>query len=279
MQKGRRYLTLMQDTPKPNHVPSKIEQVHCVVDEMLEPFGKTSVRGNALAINEVPPFDLSKPNQHNSKAEFLREKELVEACLKHLGALIDLLLPNDEESERNATLDVFRPRLDAHLRKIAGRLEVESAFSLVRKNFADARASYSSLFVFIDLRNGLGERLRELMVEEEHFWSLNHRAPDYYAREIALRLARVYARETKQRPTAGTSPMDGSPSTGFTRALEQTFKILGITAQPRSPAEWAIGQLTDADFDPPRNLLADWALRTPTPPMTLITNALMAGKK
>ena len=160
MQEGHRYLTLMQDTPKPDQVPSRVERVHRVVDEMLEPFGKKSFRGNALAFEAVEPFDLSKPNQHNSKAEFLREKELVEACLKHLEALTELLWADDEKSDRSAMLDRFRPRLDAKLRSITGRFPVESAFSLVRKNVAEAGASFSSLFVFMDLTAGLRERLR-----------------------------------------------------------------------------------------------------------------------
>lgn len=239
-------------TPEP---PSLADQLHGIVDEMLEPHGKRSSRGNALLTNDIPPFDFTQPNQHETKAAFLREKRLVEDSLRKLEKLVEMFLEDEPESERNEAIRNLRRRLESKIRQSASNRRVESAFSLVRKNFADTGAWYCSLFVFSDLVAGLRERLKELQEQEERFWNINHRAPDYYAREIALRLARLYAREVGEFPTLGTSPVDGSPSTAFTRALQQVFQVLGIKSQPRSPAEWAVGQLTEEDLKPVRNSL------------------------
>ena len=112
------------------------------------------------------------------------------------------------------------------------------------------------LWLVVEMEQNFKGRLKELNEQEERFWNLSHRAPDYYAREIALRLARLFARETGQRPTVGTSGVDGKPSTGYARALSAAYDVLGITAAPRSPAEWAVAQVTDNDLSPPRNALA-----------------------
>ena len=86
--------------------------------------------------------------------------------------------------------------------------------------------------------------------QEELFWSTNHRPPNYYARTIALRLARYYARETQERPTVGTSGDGGHPSTAYTKALEEVFEELGIKATVRLPAKWAVNQITEDDLKP-----------------------------
>lgn len=89
-----------------------------------------------------------------------------------------------------------------------------------------------------------------LSEQEDLYWSLSHRAPDYYARSIALRLAKLYARETETRPTVGTSGETGDPSTGYLRALKETFEVLGIGTGVRSPAEWAVQQIGEEDLEP-----------------------------
>lgn len=85
---------------------------------------------------------------------------------------------------------------------------------------------------------------------------MTNRSPNYYARTIALRLARLYAKEMGHRPTLGISREGNFPSTDFGRALEEVFTILNITASFRNAARWAIEQLTDEDMRPQRNALA-----------------------
>ncbi|MEO1028814.1 MAG: hypothetical protein AAFX02_07120 [Pseudomonadota bacterium] len=77
---------------------------------------------------------------------------------------------------------------------------------------------------------------------------MSHRAPDYYARAIALRLARLYASEVGERPTYGTSGETGEPSTGYTRALRDVFEILEIDAREKIYATWAVKHLNDDDL-------------------------------
>jgi hypothetical protein len=73
---------------------------------------------------------------------------------------------------------------------------------------------------------------------------------DVSKRAIALRLARLYAREKGERPTFGTARDGGHPSTNYGRALERIFEPLGIKDGVRRPAEWALAQLTDDDLRP-----------------------------
>lgn len=94
-------------------------------------------------------------------------------------------------------------------------------------------------------------RREELEEQRDKFWNKPHRAPDYYARAIANRLAKLYAQKTGKRPTSGSSGVNGEASTGFTKALEQIFQLLEIKSGPRSPADWAIKNLKDEDFDQP----------------------------
>jgi hypothetical protein len=88
------------------------------------------------------------------------------------------------------------------------------------------------------------------------YWNKPHRAPDYHARAIALRLARLFARETGKLPTTGTTADDGDPSTPYSRALRDIFEILGFKTTQRNYAEWAIQQITENDLAPPSRLFS-----------------------
>ena len=91
----------------------------------------------------------------------------------------------------------------------------------------------------------------DLKDHKEKFWKFKHRAPDYYARTIALRLAKLFAREVGQRPTFGTAAEGDYPSTAYGRALEEVFEILEIKQKVRTHAKWAIQQITEEDMNPP----------------------------
>lgn len=67
----------MQEESETETQPDLSETMHAIVDRMLSPFGKTSPRGIGLLAAGLPPIDVSKPNQHNSKAEFFVEYEAV----------------------------------------------------------------------------------------------------------------------------------------------------------------------------------------------------------
>jgi hypothetical protein len=113
----------------------------------------------------------------------------------------------------------------------------------------------SSLAVIEELNQYFSERSQELKRQEREFWTVKNRPPNYYARTIAFRFAKLYAKQRCVKPTFGRSRDGGHPSTDFGRALEEVFKILGIKANLKRAAEWAIGELSEQDWRP-RNALA-----------------------
>ncbi|PWE31364.1 hypothetical protein DDZ14_13475 [Maritimibacter sp. 55A14] len=236
--------------------PELREQLHTIVDEMLLPFGKTSPRHGFSLLAGPQPFDSSKPNMHDTKAEFSRELALVSKNLKRIDAIVDSLVGDESDAEMAAAAKRLTAVIDAKMKVNAQNLSVAKTRDLIRKNVADCGGCVGSLFILLDFRQALASRLEELNEQRERFWSIRHRAPDYYARAIANRLAKLYARETGQRPTVGAHPDTGQPSTGFTRALQQVFALLEISSDVRSPAKWAVDNLKDEDLGEPHNALA-----------------------
>jgi len=133
---------------------------------------------------------------------------------------------------------------------------VSTARDLALKNMIDAGFYHTSMLLLVDMFGVYNQRLTELKDQEKQFWSVPNRAPNYYARTIALRLARLYAKEKGQKPTFGIARAGNHPSTNYGRALEEVFSILNIKAAVRNAADWAIGELTDSDINPPVNALA-----------------------
>ena len=141
------------------------------------------------------------------------------------------------------------------MRNVYGPPRELDTTDLVRKNVADIGGFNATLYVLLDFWMALSSRHDELKDQNEKFWNLPHRAPDYYARAIALRLARLFARVTGQRPTYGSSGVSGDPSTSYSRALKQVFKLLGIKGGIRTHAEYAVAQITEEDLKPQINSL------------------------
>lgn len=238
----------MQDQSREDPDHDSDELLHAIVDEMLKPFGKTSQRDNRLLLHPGPPFDTSRPNEHDTKADFLREKKAVQDSLRHVAGLVQNLMSQGGQEDHEAMLSRLRPIIDQKLRDISPKTGLNDGFELVRKNVADVGGFTASALILLDLWTVLADRSHELKSQEEKFWDISHRAPNYYARAIALRLAKLYSREAGLYPTSGTSGTTGEPSTSYTRALEKVFKLLDIKSAARSPAEWAIEQLTEDDL-------------------------------
>lgn len=66
----------MHKEPSEETGPDISERLHVAVDKMLAPFGKEGMR-SGITILFPDPFDTSKPNQHDSKAEFQQELDAV----------------------------------------------------------------------------------------------------------------------------------------------------------------------------------------------------------
>ncbi|MEP3329291.1 hypothetical protein [Sedimentitalea sp.] len=250
----------MQDNIANNDEPDVAEQLHAIVERMLKPFDVKLQQRASTLLGQSAPFDFSRPNEHDSKAEFQREMAVVEQSLEHLSELIEHLSSSDDTGEHAETLRRVRPIVDYKLFRRSPRSFVRDPIKLVRKNVADVGGYTASLFVLMDLWSVMEDRYQELQSQKKEFWNLPHRAPDHYARAIALRLARLFAKETRQRPTVGTSGETGDPSTSFTRALKEVFDLLEIQTVVRSPAEWAIEQLTEDDLKPNVNHLVNFGI-------------------
>lgn len=238
----------MQSDLPPQHDLELSDKLFDIVNELMGPHGPVERRNGLVSFAE-PPFDISKPNQHDSKLEFEREFKIVSDAVAALHKLVPLFLHTDDE-EQARTLNALEVQLDAKMLRGVPEAPVESITDLVRRTVADAGGVAASTWVCIDFFRALKERLDELEEQRDKFWNLPHRAPDYHARTIANRLAKLYARETGVKPTSGSSAVGGDASTKFTKALEQIFELLGIKSGPRSPADWAIKNLKKEDFAP-----------------------------
>jgi|SRR6056297_112848 len=240
-----------------------INRLHDIVDALLERKGV-----NALARLSAP-FDISRPNIHDSKTEFQLELATVGAMA---SALDKILIPvisgsnKEERPEKNAMILRLAAAIDESARGRLGDINADSVSNLLRKNAIDRSLFWTAVGVIFDLRTELSNRRKELKDQQREFWSVRHRPPNYYARTIALRLARLYARETGKKPTFGLARDGGHPSTDFGRALERVFDVLKIEATVRHPAEWAISKLTDEDYRPPSTGLLGGLLGLSDPP-------------
>ena len=162
----------------------------------------------------------------------------------------------ESDDDTKKLLVSIRGKIDEFGRKIPLDKVAQTASELVIMNARQLSISFHGLALMLDVDRALKERLKDLEDQEREFWSTNSRPPKYYARTIALRLARLYAREKGARPTVGVSRDGGHPSTEFTRAVERVFEVLEIKAAVRRQAKWAVAQLTDEDLKPaPRNML------------------------
>ncbi|KAJ01536.1 hypothetical protein [Sulfitobacter mediterraneus] len=225
-------------------------ELYRIVNQLLHPHVKLD-QTSSLLLRHKMPFDIGKPNQHDTKAEFEREFQIVQGAMEALRKLVPLFLRNEEKDEETVrTLDLLEADLDHNFMQNSPRVPINSVTNLIRSNVADVGAMSVIVLILIDFYRALRTRSDELEEQKDMFWNVPHRAPDYYARAIANRLAKLYAKETGQRPTSGSSGENGEPSTSFTRALEEIFQLLDIKSKPRSPADWAIRNLTDEDLLP-----------------------------
>ena len=222
------------------------DRLHDVVNEML---GRSMT--NALS-RYTPPFDITKSNHHDSKSEFLAEKAAIERAIRGAEDVMAFFTGDDrtEDDAAKARQRGYRDRIDEQARKYRTDAPVKSALDVIRNAAVQSSQSVSTFVLLLDFKHQLEIRLQELDDQEKEFWTVSNRPPNHYARTIALRVARLYAKERQTKPTFGLSRDGGFPDTDFGRALEKIFQILGISIRPRGPAEWAIAQLTEVDLKP-----------------------------
>lgn len=182
----------MQETTPFDDPPSIGEQLHAIVDEMLAPHGKRSPRGTTLTTETTPPFDYSKSNQHDSKAEFLAEKNTVDRALNLIRELKNELPPDKDKTKRNAMIHDLSDRIDSIYRQVAARTALDEPVSLVLKSAAMVGGNYTLVLLLFEMEECFETRLSELEDQEQQFWNVSYRPPNgivslfYQARGIAL---------------------------------------------------------------------------------------------
>lgn len=145
------------------------EQVTYIINQMLEPFGR-SIPAPTFGLFGTPgPFDLSKPNEHNNKAEFIREKETVEASLEGLEVVIGSLIGAKEDPHRDEIAARLKSVLNAKFRSGAPMTDLRDSYRLIKKNVADVGGYAASIFIMLDLQSALRLRLDELRDQEKKF--------------------------------------------------------------------------------------------------------------
>lgn len=204
------------------------------------------------------PFDISQPNIHENKSDFLYEMDAVSTVVKNSSEIIDKIFVKAEieTNQHREMVDRLIPAIESQAIKIVQNDPPSSAFDLVQKNMLENEFYWHSLVTVFQMGNAYNERLRELRDQEMEFWSVNHRPPNYYARAIALRFARFYARQTSKKPTFGTSRDGPHPSTDYAKLLEEIFSILEIKSGLRNPAIYAIERITPEDIKPETSSLS-----------------------
>ncbi|MBY6151756.1 hypothetical protein KUV47_00910 [Vannielia litorea] len=229
-----------------------IERLHEIMERCCKVPGR-----NRLAAH-LPPFDYLKPNEHDSKSEFLAEKQMVSDGIEHCEAVFEFVKTGMiAESEHHALAKRLSKQVDTGCREEARvRQRVATATDVARLNAAEAGATFSAAALCLDIAYQLSRRAQELEQQELAFWSGKSRPPNHHARTIALRAARYVARTTGKKPTVGKSSEGNHPSTDFGRAVEEVFALLGIKSDFRRAARWAVKQLRPEDLQPQQNTLA-----------------------
>lgn len=223
------------------------EALHRVFEEML------GHRVENPDFPSLPPIDIQQHNEHSRKAEFIEEQCAVRECIDNIGRIILVIagVKVDDAEDEPANMRL-RDWLDysASLSVDANPAPIEEIDMLLLHAAKVSGFSQTSIAFLTELREQLIKRNAMLDEQEAEYWSDQHRPGNHFARTIALRTAKVYAAELGRLPTLGTSRDGGHPNTAFGKALEQIFDILDIKSGVRSPAKWAIAQLTDSDLEP-----------------------------
>ncbi|SLN61271.1 hypothetical protein PEL8287_03313 [Roseovarius litorisediminis] len=227
----------------PDVTAQKVDEAVRAFLERMFPNSNQMILGRAY-------LDLRRLNLHDSKGEFQDELKLVAKSGNDLFNLYKSMLAQGDVSVANARRMPLEFMLKAVERnKAAGT--PKDALNLAMQNARGVDYwRFSMLFVF-DLYLSFSARLIELEEQKTLFWSSQGRPPDHYARTMALRFAKLFAKQLKRAPTVGTSSDGDHPSTEYGRGLQELFEILEIDTGFRLPGEWAVAQIKYGDVQKP----------------------------
>ncbi len=207
-----------------------------------------------------PPFDISKPNFHDNKSDFEAEKTTIQELIGSCNSILRILSEN-QFSQGTPYEDVkFNPLIaidvKAKMNSPKAIYSAIDAISLIQRNVVETGLTRNAEVLLTELRDNCLLRLSDLDAQEGEFWAGTGRPAHHYARAIALRFGKFYAKQMKVKPTIGVSRDGPIPSTDFGRLLEEVFTILEIETNFRNAGEWAISQLGEDDWKPPQSGLS-----------------------
>ena len=133
---------------------------------------------NALAKYSAP-FDVSKPNIHNSKREFRREKEAVENASENARGIVDFVegvLAKDDPDLKAMTERVIKV-VDQNAESDALKMNVENVSAFLAKSASQEGLSIILYFLCSNYAKHLNALLSDLEDQEREFWSGSHRPP------------------------------------------------------------------------------------------------------
>lgn len=227
-------------------------------DERIRALMISSLGWHSLGLFDAIPFDTSKPNFHDSKSDFLHERDTIQEIVDNLRDvyLLSTCAEDDPDSQKQQTTARLKEVIEANEQRALGILSSDDASGLARRNLVETGFFHNFIALLLLKRHFYKQRLEELEDQEKQFWNVKSRPPNYFARTIALRFAKFYARQTGRKPTIGTSREGPHPSTDYGRILEEIFRILDIQGTIRGPATWAISQIVDDDLKPASSQLS-----------------------
>jgi hypothetical protein len=224
------------------------EKLHVVVREAIGVDLQQEYQPGNL---KTCPIDIQPENFHKRKSEFTAELAFIRNWLAQMETFGDFLNRDSRVQAGDESVADFVDFLNGWARSDSKHVEAKTSEGLAVNNAMRVGLVPCLLKLSENIRPILQKRLDLLERQEQDYWSVPHRPPNYHARTIALRLAKLYASETGERPTIGISGETAEPSTKYGRALQQTFDVLAIAADFRGPGEWAVSQITGADLEPP----------------------------
>lgn len=248
------------------------EELYQIVNQMLEPHGKSISGPTENEFADHTPIDVSSPIEHQSKAALNLDLETLNKVVKtidQLNALLidDKLLKEQEHKEMLRRLALFvdeelLARHELSKTKLASDVAITAALQ--------SGGLLTSLKLLYKVRAVLKERQEQLQQQKTKFWTDHGARTNHHARAIAFRLAHLFAFVTKEKPTYGIASDGSGPSTAYTRALEAIFDLLEIESGFISPAKFAVSSLKSEHFTTPIIQKSSKRYSNPAPRLSVI---------
>ncbi len=137
-------------------------------------------------------------------------RKLPSSVITRMAAYSDIIIPDPDEDDEPDLL----PRREEHrsFEKLLDALELE-----------------------------LKAEAKRVEQDIERHWSGRGKGADWEARDIAVKIAKLYMRLRNEEPAFGIDPITDKPSTHYAIAVQEILHLMGIKTGCRMPCNYAIG--------------------------------------